>query len=175
LAKHGSTKIKIKPYHNVDEIKLIQNWNWQLQYLNDVKKILKSQAMFIVNIEVAPPTKDLERCTDIRMKVESGDVAVRIRRGNCKFRDVTIRSYNKNYVTELDKIKRGYGSYYLYCWTANNCISEWILIDLSILRNSGLLSKKKQTIMNTDGKTGFVVFTIVELEKSKAVVSSFLK
>jgi hypothetical protein len=151
-----------------------KNWDWQLQFFDDVKKILKNQAMFIVSIEVAPPAEDLERCTDIRMKVESGDVAVRIRRDDCKFRDITIRSYNRNYDTELNKIKKGYGSYYLYCWTIDDCISEWVLIDLNILRNSGLLNEKRQTIMNTDKKTGFVVFTIAELEKNKAVVSLFL-
>ena len=32
----------------------IQNWNWQLPYIEQVKQILKSQAMHIVNIGRSP-------------------------------------------------------------------------------------------------------------------------
>jgi len=88
------------------------DWNWQLQYIKDVKDILRSQLLKIIDIEITSPEKDMGECTDIIIKSASKNVSVRLRRRNCSFRDLTIRAYNKGYKTEIDKIKEGYGDWY---------------------------------------------------------------
>lgn len=67
------------------------NWNWQLQLMDDIKEILRGQAMHIVDIEVATPEEDMKQATDMKTKITAGDVAVRIRR-DIKWRELTIRA-----------------------------------------------------------------------------------
>ena len=57
-----------------------KNWDWQLQYIEQVKEIIRSQAMHIVNIEIASTENDLEHATDLEVHVTGGNIAVRIRR-----------------------------------------------------------------------------------------------
>ena len=151
-----------------------ENWDWQMNYLEDIRNILKSQSMNIVNVEIATPEEDIKQCTDMKIIIDAGDVAVRIRRDNCKYRDLTIRAKNKDYKTEIHKLREGYGDWYLYAWTQDGSISEWILVDINILRDSGCFSEDRNIIMNKDGTTGFISFSIQELEYWNALVSAVI-
>ena len=67
-----------------------RNWDWQLNLMDDIKNILKSQAMYIVDIQIANEEEDMKYSTDLKIKITAGDVAVRIRR-DTPYRDFTIR------------------------------------------------------------------------------------
>jgi hypothetical protein len=139
------------------------NWNFQAGYYSQIKEIIKENASKFIKIDVADYESDVKRATDFVVKVTGGDVAVRIRRANQKYRDLTIRSYNNGHKTELQKIKDGYGQFYLYCWTNDNDeICEWILVDLESLRNSGILENRSE-ISNKDGRTKFIAVPIKDL------------
>ncbi|MDI9482699.1 MAG: hypothetical protein QM315_05905 [Bacillota bacterium] len=149
-----------------------QNWDWQLAYIEQVKQILKSQAMHIVNIEIASPEEDMKQSTDLKIKITAGDVAVRIRRDNIKYRDLTIRAKNGNSRTEIHKLRDGFGDWYLYAWTIGGKITEWILVDIGIMRLNDLFAETRPITMNKDGYTGFVTYPIQELQRYGAVVAS---
>ena len=150
----------------------IENWNWQLPYIEQVKQILKSQAMHIVNIEIASPEEDMKQSTDLKIKITAGDVAVRIRRDNIKYRDLTIRAKNGNSRTEIHKLRDGFGDWCLYGWISNETIAEWILVDINIMRLNNCFSEARPVIMNRDGVTGFVTYSIKELQSYNALVAS---
>lgn len=146
------------------------NWNWQLQLMDDIKEILRGQAMHIVDIEVATPEEDMKQATDMKIKITAGDVAVRIRR-DIKWRELTIRAKYGDSKTEIHKLREGYGDWYLYVWTVGNKISEWIIVDINKMRKTGLLFEERPIKMNKDGYTGFVKYTIPELEDAGCIVA----
>lgn len=147
-----------------------KNWDFSEKYICEVQKILQQNAMYIVNVEVATPEDDMKHATDLKIKITAGDVSVRIRRSKYTFRDITIRAYKDGYKTEIHKLRDGYGDWYLYAWenTDQNGIAEWVLVDLNKARP--LFLKEKEVKMNKDGHSGFVNYSINELEEYNAVV-----
>jgi len=148
-----------------------KNWDWQLQYIEQVKEIIRSQAMHIVNIEIASTENDLEHATDLEVHVTGGNIAVRIRR-DIPWRDLTIRAKNGNARTEIHKLRDGYADWYLYAWTTKNNISDWLLIDLNAMRSKGCFDKNRPITMNKDGYTGFVKYSLQELKSYNAIVAT---
>ena len=146
-----------------------KNWKFSEKHMDQIKAILRQLAMHIVKIEVATPDEDMQTATDLKIKITAGDVAVRVRRPNCAFRDITIRSINKGNRTEIHKLRDGYGDWYLYAWTDESGICEWVLYDIHKMRESGILDQKRSTIPNGDG-TGFYSYSINELSHIGAVI-----
>lgn len=147
-----------------------KNWDWQLQYIEQVKEIIRSQATHIVNIEIASAENDMEHATDLEVRVTGGNIAVRIRR-DIPWRDLTIRAKNGNARTEIHKLRDGYADWYLYAWTTENNISDWLLIDLNAMRSKGCFDESRPVIMNKDGYTGFVKYSLPELKSYNAIVA----
>lgn len=148
------------------------NWAFSETHMPEIKDILKRNAMHIVNIVVAEPEDDIKHSTDLKIKITSGDVAVRIRRANKDFRDLTIRAKNGNSKTEIHKIREGFADWYLYLWTNDlNRVCDWILVNVGIMRSCDMFSDKRKIIMNKDGYTGFVAYSINELDKCGALVA----
>ena len=147
------------------------NWEFQEKYIDVIRNILKDNAMYIVDVEVSTPEEDMKEATDLKIKITAGDVAVRIRRGICGFRDFTVRGYCDGNRTEIDKLQDGYGDWYLYAWENNtrNGIDEWVLINLNKARP--LFYDKRKVKMNTDGRTGFLTYSINELVEYGCIVS----
>ena len=86
-------------------------------YLEAFKDILRRNSMNFLSLEVSNEYKDTQEATDMLIKIEGGDVALRVRNPSCKFRDFTIRSRSKyGGKTEIDKLKEGFGDWYLYVW-----------------------------------------------------------
>jgi len=139
-------------------------------YMPQIKQILKENAMNFISLQLATPEKDMQEATDIVIKVTGGDIAVRIRYDSCRFRDLTIRarvpSYSK---TEIDKIKEGYAQWYFYGWVENKSITEWMIIDLDVVRKNSLLDNRR-LISNNDG-TFFIAVPAKELYKKNCIVS----
>lgn len=146
------------------------NWDWQLQHIEQIKQILKKQAMHIVKIEIASPENDMQHATDLEIQIKGGSVAVRIRR-DIPYRDITIRAKNGNSNTEIHKLREGYADWYLYAWTIENKIVEWALLDINIMRLNKLFDETRPIIMNKDGYTGFVTYSLPELNKIGAIVA----
>ena len=107
--------------------------------------------------------KDMQENTDLLLyEFNCLSISLRVRdTKDCIYRDVTIRSFNNGYKTELDKILEGYGNYLLYSWgTVNDeipLISEFILVDLDIFRRNHAQYFIK-TQPNYDGVTRFNVY-----------------
>lgn len=61
----------------------MKNWEKDKEkvdkFIPEITTILKENAQHIVNIVVAPPHEDTMQATDYIIKVESGDVACRLR------------------------------------------------------------------------------------------------
>jgi len=146
-----------------------QNFDFQANFMGHVEKILKRVAHKIIEVKIATPEQDMKQSTDIVIILDSGAVALRIRR-DTKHRDLTIRAKNGAAKTEIHKIREGFARWYLYIWARGTNIEEWVLVDLDTMRGSGLLGESRPVKMNSDGYTGFVSYSIAELEIAGAVV-----
>ena len=150
------------------------NFNWQQQYMMQVESLLKRNAGAFLRISIASAEQDMKQSTDMVLEVGgAGTVAVRIRRPNCRFRDLTLRSFVPSGAkTELEKIRDdGFGDWYLYAWAdIHDVLREWMLIDLNILRDSGLLYAARPETRNFDG-TRFTSYSIPELRITGAIVA----
>ncbi len=132
--------------------------------------ILKNHAAVFIEFEDASFEEDTQHATDMKIITKSKAIAVRIRNSNCGFRDLTIRSYNCGSNTEIDKIRNGDGDIYLYGWkNKENNITEYILIDIHKLRESGLIYENRSAQSNYDG-TEFTIYSIDELEKTGCMI-----
>lgn len=142
------------------------------KYLRAFKDILERNSMNFLSMEVSSEAKDTQEATDMIIKIEGGDVALRVREPSCKFRDFTIRSrsrYGKK--TEIHKLKEGFGDWYLYGWGDGfSLVNEYVLIDLDKVRDFGLLDVERQEIPNGDG-TKFINIPLGELQMFGCVVS----
>jgi len=146
------------------------------KYLESFKKILKENSMHFLSMEISNNEKDMQEATDMIIKITGGDIALRVREPNCKFRDFTVRSQTRyGNKTEIDKLKEGFGDWYLYGWgDGNSKVNEHILVDIHKLRETKLLEKNRRHIPNGDG-TKFISITIDELEQSKCIISKNIK
>jgi hypothetical protein len=148
-----------------------EDWKFQLDYYPSIRTIIEDNAKSFISVSVADAEADMNRATDFIVRVEGGDISVRIRRSNIKFRDITIRSYKNGNKTEIHKLKEGLSKFYLYCWTNDkNEIYEWILADLDKMRELNVFDNKKE-ISNKDGITRFIALPIKELEELGCVIS----
>lgn len=135
-----------------------RDWNWSDGYLPEVRRILMQNAALLFDVEIASTYQDVKEATDLLLTVGGQKhIAVRLRRAEYGYRDLTIRaSRSSGSRTELSKIRAGYGDLYLYGWTTGWAISEWMLVDLALVRDSGLLNLNWRMTMNRDQATGFI-------------------
>lgn len=146
-----------------------EQFDWSLQFNPQIKKIIKGLAGRIVSIREAMPHEDMTQSTDLVIEVDVGTIAARVRKNNYtfqKYSDVTIRSYNKGYKTEIDKIKEGWASWYIYAWEE---FEDWIFYDIDKLRDSGLLNANLTELSNYDG-TKFITIPVKKLYLIKSIV-----
>jgi hypothetical protein len=149
-----------------------ENWDFQQQYLLEIKRIIVLHSHIWSNARIGTTEEDLTQATDLVALSSGASFAVRIRRCGYdkRYKDLTIRSYNHGNRTEIDKLRAGYGDYYLYCWTDcdSELISSYWLIDLAKLRAANLLDKKTQ-MSNHDG-TGFIYISRKQLIQADALL-----
>ena len=140
------------------------DWSWADKHMKQIIALLKDNAHRLLSVQMASPEEDMKQATDLVIEVVGGRILVRIRRPYFKYRDLTIRSWRQNGAkTELAKIQEGFGDWYLYVWTGDaEKFTDWMLVDMATLRESGLLEDRKITY-NHDGLTGFIAISSVEL------------
>jgi hypothetical protein len=133
--------------------------------------------LVIISIAPASDEKDRSCATDVELHLTGGTVAVRVRRPDCNYRDLTLRAHRDNGMkTELAKIKEGHASRYFYGWTDyKRAIVEWILVDLDKVRETGLLEKPRPHKLNKDGTTYFIGISIRELFDAGCLIAYQLK
>jgi hypothetical protein len=150
----------------------IPDKNWADHYLPEIRKTILKFVDKILSIEPSTEEEDQQYNADYVLTVSSGKIACRIRRPSCKYRDFTIRAWRKlGTKTELQKIKEGFGKWYLYAWAKNNYVfDDWMLIDLDKFRASGLLNTSRDLTQNPDGTTGFIHFNLSELYLGNCIV-----
>lgn len=149
-----------------------RDWEWADGFLPEVRRILLQNAIELFDVSIATTTQDLSQATDmvITMRGEKA-IAVRIRREDCTFRDLTIRAWRLSGAeTELTKIKAGAGDLYLYAWAQGTKLPEWVLVDLDSLRASGLL-EDQSIIHNPDARTGFIAIPVSTLRLNDCVIA----
>lgn len=153
------------------------NFAFQDGYMQQIESIVKRNAQHMITTRLASKIEDSQQSTDMVMQVDAGvTIAIRIRRPNCHFRDLTIRSQSwGNGKTELDKLREGWGDWYVYAWAnTQGILDEWMLVNIHTMRNAGLLGKDKSERSNKDGRTAFVNYTIKELYDSSALTAAHL-
>jgi hypothetical protein len=150
---------------------------WADNYFKSIRNVIYKVTSLIVKVEVAPDQEDKENATDYKITLETGNIACRVRRPSCKYRDLTIRATRTSgSKTELEKIKEGYARWYLYAWAKDNVTFDaWIFVDLDKLRKSDLLSKEHQIISNPDGETGFVALSLNDLFLNDCIIAEGMK
>jgi hypothetical protein len=156
-----------------------RNWDWANKFLAEtgrvIRKVFSPQK---VALSLSTPKMDMKESTDALVKVNGGEyaIALRVRRPEQDgWRDLTIRSYNGGHKTELQKIKEGNCDFYLYAWTSyesakDGTFSDWVFIDLNIMRLLGIFDEDWDERKNKDGITAFVVKDIWELMELDAIV-----
>ncbi len=154
------------------------------KFIPEITTILKENAKNIVNIVVAPPQEDTMQATDYIIKVESGDVACRLRWWS-KYtinKEWTIRSKRDTGAeTELSKLKKGWARWYLYGWIIEGKLSSWMLIDLVQVRGvkingKGMLDFEWPTKSNRDkygnlDGTHFIIIPNTILKQYNCIIS----
>lgn len=146
-----------------------KNWGYSQEHINNMVKILKDNAMHLIDVRIADEYKDKNESTDLIIQVVGGDVAVRTRKTS--FRDFTIRS--KSYYgqkTELDKLREGFAKWYLYAWESKDGY-DYVLVDMDVVRKCGILDIKRKEIPNIDG-TKFIAINLSELADNNCIVST---
>ena len=156
-------------------IDVANNFSLAEGYKPHIRRILKENAGYFLEFEDASEDTDMKEATDILINIRGASIAVRVRK-DTRYRDLTIRSECGGYKTEIDKIKEGFGRWYLYLWVNDNekTVNDWMIIDLNKLRECGILEEVKTSIMNRDGRTGFKFYKAKSLfEKDCIVKASF--
>lgn len=153
-----------------------QDRAWADSYESQVLNILQTLIPHLAVLSIASDQMDRKCATDFEVKLVGGTIAVRLRRSNCAYRDLTIRVHRDSLKkTELAKIKEGYAFRYFYGWTDDKgAISEWILVDLDKVREVGLLEKEWRWIPNGDG-TYFIAIPLEELRSTGCLLAEWPK
>lgn len=140
------------------KVDVAQDWSWSDGFLPEVRRVLALNAAHFFTLRIASYHQDVKQATDMVVSITEGkSIAIRLRRADYPQRDLTIRSSRASgAITELEKIKAGHGDFYLYGWTQDLHIAEWMLVDLHRLRASGLLSRYREEIANKDSQTRFI-------------------
>lgn len=146
-------------------------YQWQAQYLPQIERIIRMHARRFIYIRLGTPKEDMEQAADMVLEINGGTIGVRIRKDSYKFRDFTIRSSTPSgYATEIDKLRSGYGDWYVYAWCNDKLITEYMIIDLHKVRLSGLLDMQRSEKRNHDA-TKFIAITPDELRQAGAMIT----
>lgn len=145
---------------------------WATRFDEQLIAIIKEQASHIIQVRRATEKEDNSCEADLVLETSSGKILCRTRSAKYYRRDLTIRCERPTgTVTELQKIESGAGRWYLYAWTNDNRITEWMLIDLDRLRQSGLIERWRRNIFSNPDKTKFIAIPRSEIHKAGAIVS----
>lgn len=151
----------------------VQYFNWQEIIMPQVKHLLLSKIKNLASIRTSTKKEDTTEATDLVATLKDGrsiKIAVRMRKWDCIYRDVTIRKYNCGCSTEVDKIQKI--DYYFYCWcTKDDKIGEYLLFKVEpLIKHNIILRFKNYNVHeNPDKKSSFFVIPVSVLSDIGAV------
>lgn len=153
------------------QLKVVKDWHWADQFIPEIRAILAANLAKMIEINIAPREADITAATDLMIVLSSGDIAVRVRRADCRFRDLTIRAARDSGAkTELAKIREGSPRWYFYGWEgARGKLAHWIIVDLAKVRALGLLDNR--TLQANGDGTWFISIPGNELFLKKCLVA----
>ncbi len=139
----------------------------EIKHLDEIDNIIRAvwkQLPMERTVELSTEEEDTKLSFDIAY-TNKVKISVRIRENEyLKFKDLTIRSRSKHgNETEIDKLKKGHGSFYLYAWLSKdkNSLEEWMVVDINKLRPY-LDNAHTKHMPNGDG-TEFDCYSIPQL------------
>jgi len=149
----------------------MSTWNadkdWADRHWPQVEAVIRRVAGRIIS--VTPAELDEDRAgRDYR--VDCGGIAARLRRPDCQYRDLTIRSWRRGgAVTELSRLLDGAADWMVYGWTNGNVLSEWVVVSVAELLRLELHDNRSET-MNRDGETAFISIPIHDIVAAPEVL-----
>ncbi len=147
---------------------------WADSFIPQILERLNPCVGKMVTITTANEEDDHNHDTDLVINMDVGTIATRVRKPHGDDRDLTIRSTSKyGGKTELSKIKEGFARWYFYGWIDGDQITEWMVVDLNILREANPWDNYEE-IPNTDG-TKFKAIPYSDLKKFGCIVDSKIK
>lgn len=151
----------------------MNNFQFENKMRPNVIHLLQKHAGQIVSFEESTEEQDTKQATDFIIVAKKKTIAARVRRNNCTYRDLTIRTRSRyGYRTEIDKLLDGWGDLYFYGWEGkDNKINDYILVDIQKMRESGFLASisNRPHISNGDG-TQFANISIMELKQYDCLI-----
>ncbi len=146
---------------------------WADLHLAEIERVIREQARQIIKVNVSSSEKDRKFATDYEIKVVGGDVACRIRKWAYwhQYGDLTLRYTRPNgQETEVAKIMRGYGDWYLYAWARPDAtFGAWVFVDLHRLRKTSLIGAA-DIQCNWDGSSQFKCIALPDLFREGCIV-----
>lgn len=89
----------------------------------ELRQILERNLIRLVSLRPATENEDRRQATDYVVETSIGELAFRVRRDRCNFRDITLRYRRRTHRGakwtggyEVDKLLGGYCRAYLYAW-----------------------------------------------------------
>lgn len=156
------------------------SFDYEKSLRNRVTEILRRHVAEIVEFKEADEEQDTKQATDFVVVAKAKSIAVRVRRPTSTsnasrgkvYRDLTIRTRSAGKgETEIDKLRKGWGDMYLYCWeNQSGQLQEYMIVDIHKLRAAGLLDPKEiREIPNGDG-TYFYPINLERLRKAGCII-----
>ena len=156
----------------------------EIKFKNKIKehfnKVIPNFLNELSVVKLSNTEEDTKFSFDIRFEMNM-QISVRIRKNKYKTKkDLTIRSKNKGYKTELDKIMEGKGQFYFYAYMTKdeNNLEEIYICDVKAIRNlykKNIFNKERD---NGDG-TALIGFYFKNIEeeskKNNYLYYKFLK
>jgi hypothetical protein len=143
------------------------------KYSSQIYRIINRIVYKFTELYPSTEYQDTNECFDVVYKCNEIRIPVRIRKHQyISFSDFTVRSRSyQNNRTEYDKLKDGYGDYYVYCWEDDkrSKIHSYMIINLHSFRDSGIINTSDNTAKNSDG-TEFMSWSLTTLAKSKSLM-----
>lgn len=143
----------------------------KIDHFSTIRKILNKCSYMFTQFHEATEVQDKTEGFDAIFSFPDVKIPIRIRNFNYqKYMDITVRSRAKyGGETEIDKLRKGFGDYYLYCWLGdgNKFIEKFVIVNLSVFRST-VLETPKEKRANGDG-TEFYCYTLDQLIKSNSV------
>lgn len=150
----------------------------EVKFMPEIDKIIKENFRLfpqdITHVELSTSEEDTKESFDLIYK-SNVQISIRIRNNPyLKYADFTIRS--KSYCglkTEIDKLKEGLGTIYLYAWknVDNTSFESWILVDINKFRPAFTEYFQPERI-NTDG-TRFIPYKIATIIGYDALINYY--
>jgi hypothetical protein len=136
--------------------------------------LINKCAKHIFTIKPSNDYDDLNKATDCVFNTIGGSIAFR-HRGEYAFHeyhDITLRSFRPSGVkTEVEKIREGSPRWYLYCWVKDNKITEWVLLDLNIFRETIIDNPDTPHKKTNYDENKFHAYGIIQLYKAGCITN----